>query len=446
MICGVQHREAAPNAGFLAALANVPRPLRNCEGGIKRAFQETGIDTNILNLQVRKRRLVKSPSSESKLCTDVPKVGAVDRVVQSAWSVFTEFWEAYMNQQELHGFEKACEVAEQMADTRYEELCCLVESLLDGTAHDVLPCGKVGDDKYDVVQFAGQQLPQHLLVRCRPDTEMEDKLEHARSESAVGRSRDAFCALLACLASRPEKAWLESLDTDYQMTEQLKAERGQTRKEAFRVVLRHLSAKKVHGYFAHALVSPNSIFRISLARDGARLRPASLTLTYSCTLQQAFALMDDDGPLPESILSLQDREFALQSILTGQDSGTRQSAKSLESEPQLRALLNSATTVVMLDAIAALAPRERAKENKLSPIVKSELCALLRDAKARGQAVVFMLGGDSPHVLAEKVYLRPPFTDHGLRCGYIRWRKSAADPWAREKCEDKRVCIGLQLP
>jgi len=363
-----------------------------------------------------------------------------------SWSTFTEFWEAYLTQLELHGLERACEIAEEMADARYDELCCLLESLLDSTAHDVLPRGRAGDREYDVLQFAGQQLPAHLLERCDPDTEMEDKLEHSRNQSAVGKSRDAFFALLACLASRPEKAWLESLDTDYEMTEQLKAEPSQSRQEAFRIVLKHLAAKKVHGYFAHALVSPNSIMRVSLSHDGARLRPASLTVTYKCTLRQAFAQMDDDGPLPKSIPSSQGQEFALQSLLPGPGSLTRQSIKSLESEPQLCQLLDSPIQVVMLDAIAALAPRARAKEHNLSAIVKSELGALLADAKACGKAIVFMLGGDSPHILAEKVYLRAPLTNHGLRCGYIRWRKSATDPWAREKSEDKRVCIGLQLP
>lgn len=445
MMSYVQHEELS-NAALYAAIKNVPRPVRNCDGGTKRPIHNSGIEASLFDLPVRKRRLVKSLSSESKVCKDDMKFHAAGSVAESAWSIFTEFWKAYLNQVEFQGLEKACEVAERMAHVRYDELCGLLESLLNLIAHDVLPCGEVGDRRYDVIQFAGQQLPHHLLERCHPDTEMEDKLEHARNASVVGKSRDAFCALLACLASRPEKAWLESLDTDFEMAEQLKAEPGQSREEAFRIVLGHLSAKNVRGYFAHALVSPNSILRVSLSRDGARLRPASVMVTYSCSLRQAFAQMDDDGPLPKSMLRSQGREFALQSLLKGQKSGTRHSLKNLEPEAQLSELLDSQTAVVMLDAIAALAPRERAKEYDLSPIVKSELYALLADAKARGQAVVFMLGGDNPHVLVEKVYLRAPFTDHGLRCGYIRWRNSATDAWAREKSEDKRVCIGLQLP
>jgi len=445
MMCGAQRGKDALNSAFLTAITDVARPLKHHEG-TKRTIQDAGIEAkSFLDLPVRKRRLVKSPSPESKLCKNETRVDVDGRVMQS-WSTFAEFWETYLTQLEHHGIERACEIAEEMADARYDELCCLLESLLDSSAHDVLPCGKVGDCDYDVLQFAGQQLPHHLLERCHPDTEMEDKLEHSRNQSVVGKSRDAICALLACLASRPEKAWLESLDTDYEMKAQLKAEPGQSRQQAFSVVLKYLAAKKVHGYFAHALVSPNSIMRVSLSHDGARLRPASLTVTYSCTLRQAFAQMDDDGPLPKSILGSQGQEFALQSLLPGNGSLTRQSIKLLEPEPKLCHVLSSPIQVVMLDAIAALAPRARAKQHNLSAIVKSELGALLADAKAQGKAVVFMLGGDSPHILAEKVYLRAPFTDHGLRCGYIRWRKSAADPWARERSEDKRVCIGLQLP
>lgn len=124
----------------------------------------------------------------------------------------------------------------------------------------------------------------------------------------------------------------------------------------------------------------------------------------------------------------------------------RQSTRRLEADAALLRLLKSRRPVIMLDAVAALAPRAQARHHKISCVVKMELAKLLRDAKERGLAVVFMLGGDSPHVLAEKVYLRPAFTDYGLRCGYLRWRERDADSWAREKAEEKRVCIGLQMP
>merc|ERR1711924_361099 len=99
----------------------------------------------------------------------------------------------------------------------------------------------------------------------------------------------------------------------------------------------------------------------------------------------------------------------------------------LRAEPKIRELIRSKVPVVMLDVIAALAPRECAAEHGLSEIVKAELTALLRQAHADGKAVVFMLGGNKPQTLAQKVYLKPPSTDNGLRCGYLRWRDGAGE-------------------
>merc|ERR1712232_894327 len=108
-------------------------------------------------------------------------------------------------------------------------------------------------------------------------------------------------------------------------------------------------------------------------------------------------------------------------------------------------LLCSRRPVMLLDVYAALAPRDEARKYGINKVVQSELVALLRNAKARGLAVVFMVGGDRD--LAEKVYLRPQFTEHGLRCGNLRWRDSPRGPWAREKLLwENRYIIGLQLP
>ena len=102
---------------------------------------------------------------------------------------------------------------------------------------------------------------------------------------------------------------------------------------------------------------------------------------------------------------------------------------------------------MLLDVFASLAPRKFSKHNGLSKVVESELQDLLRNAKAQGKAVVFMMGGEQPHVLAEKVYLRAPFTDNGLRCGFIRWRESPRASWERERHTwQKRVLLGIQLP
>lgn len=139
-----------------------------------------------------------------------------------------------------------------------------------------------------------------------------------------------------------------------------------------------------------------------------------------------------------------------QEIVPGEEEGTvksRQPTKLLKPDKDLGKLMRSNQTVLMLDVISALGPREVARDQGLGKIVKAELNKLLADAKARGQVVIFCVGGEFPHLLAEKVYLQKPFTDGGLRCGYLRWRESTSEPWAREKGEyDGRVCLGLQLP
>lgn len=71
---------------------------------------------------------------------------------------------------------------------------------------------------------------------------------------------------------------------------------------------------------------------------------------------------------------------------------------------------------------------------------------LMRDCQRRGEVVVFTLGSDSPLDLFKKVYNRPPISSYGLRCGYIRWRASADEPWAREAKWADRCCMCIQLP
>lgn len=182
-------------------------------------------------------------------------------------------------------------------------------------------------------------------------------------------------------------------------------------------------------------------------------RPASLLLTHSISFRTALAKMDGGGPLRNPPRKWCRREFAFQDLVFGEFAsgvsaprGERCPARLLEVEPRITELFRSRAPVLFLDVVAALAPRGEAKELGVSDVVKVELSRLLREAKERGQPVVFMLGGDQPHVLAQKVYLRAPFTDFGLRCGYLRWREAAAEPWAREKPEDERVCLGIQMP
>jgi len=182
--------------------------------------------------------------------------------------------------------------------------------------------------------------------------------------------------------------------------------------------------------------------------------PAALVITNRLPLWDALKALDGDNPVVGEAKSREwclkaGRQFAFQEAKLGISEKSRKyraAASTLKSDPELRALLRSKKPVVCLEVVAALAPRDVARNEGLSLIVKAELTRVMREAKSRGEAVVFCLGGDSPHTLAEKVYLRKPISDHGLRCGYLRWRASAGVPWAREEQWDERTCLCLQMP
>jgi len=257
--------------------------------------------------------------------------------------------------------------------------------------------------------------------------------------------------LLAVLSARREKAWLDGLEAEERLKNQLKWKRRKQQKLQENVA--DLMSRKIRGEFSRALVDPEAIFRVAFASNDSRLRPASLMISYQCPLKEALESMDSNGPLEErpfSWFAKAGREFALQEICTGtglDNDFSREHVVKLTPDPAIKKLLASRKPAVFLDAIAALAPRKQSKEYSLRKIVQWELQTLLREAKVKGQPVVFMLGGKESHKLAEKVYLQPPFTENGLRCGYLRWRESPRHPWAREKLSwYDRMCIGLQLP
>jgi len=325
----------------------------------------------------------------------------------------------------------------------YDKLCCAFMSLLPWTSHEQPPNGMVGKREYDVIQFHGCEVPRRVL-RSLSETSTEDELEYARQRAPQGGARDALCAVMAALASRKEKCWLEALDSEYTFNERRKEKPRERRSSTFCAVLEEMHSWRVRGTFAHALVRPKSCFRVSIATDGSTPRPASLLLTYYMPIAEVFALMDDGGPIRKSKSKWCHRAYALQEIMKTGDG--RKPAQDLCDEPVFRQLIRSKTPVVFLDSLASLAPRERAREHGLNEIVKAELMTLLQQSKALGQAVIFAVGGDHPHTLAQKVYMQAPFTDLGLRCGYLRWRDSIMQSWAPEKPKEGRVLIGLQLP
>jgi hypothetical protein len=339
------------------------------------------------------------------------------------------------------GDKNACKLAESQASELYEEACEIAAELMRWVNID--RCKLQGDvsTSYAKVQFQGS-----ASGKC---FDLFGELDFLR-KSVHGRARDALCAILAVLSSRSEKCWLDGIEAESVIKEDLKWNRNKPEKLEEEVAA--FTSRKVHGHFGRKLVDPRAIFRMAFAIDGLRLKPVSLMITHLLPLKDAFKRMDGEGPLedrPYQWFFKGSRQFAFQQVCCKActERTDRKHAWSLVAEPQIKNLLCSHKPVLFLDSLSALAPRKLSKEHGLSKIVQWELATLLRQAKAQGQAVVFMLGGAEPHKLAEKVYLQPPFTDYGLRCGYLRWRESPRKPWAREKVGwSERPCIGLQLP
>jgi len=235
-----------------------------------------------------------------------------------------------------------------------------------------------------------------------------------------------------------------------------KSKQSDQRKDAIRAFLEKESASG-YGYFAHYLVKTNATLRIAFA-PGQSLTPAVLVITERKPMFQCFGNPNDDegdAPLRSKAKSLEwckkaGTQFALQEInleVDGEDDRKcRTAAEDLKPDPKLRAQLLSKKPVVYLDVVASLAPRAVAKDEGHSAMVKAELAKVMREAKSRGEFVVFALGSDSPHTLFKKVYNRPPISDYGVKCGYIRWRASADEPWAREAPWADRCCICIQMP
>jgi len=375
-------------------------------------------------------RLVADASGEIvKVDDGMPCQGLeeyVEMSVNAALTIHAGVWESFQESLRLHKEVRARDLAEQQVAGIYGELCDIVATLI-GCVDGEESTEETEDRRcYDVVRFQGRDVVSANGGRKRAtkrQIDMSKQLVLARSHGISGRTRDALVAALAVLSTRREMSWLDAYDMEW----------------------------PVRGYFAHALVDPTSVCRVSLVRDGGSLRPASLVATHTLPLAEALWRMDGCGPLAgESRTWCQKggREFALQEIIEA-NSGEeehRQPAHTLRPEPMIRELLCTNKPIVLLDAYVALAPREHSRKHRLSEIVRAELVALLREAKAQGHAVVFQVGGDDPHLLAEKVYLQPAFTQYGLRCGYLRWRGSPRTPWAREQSWNIRACLGLQLP
>eukprot|EP00928_Gymnodinium_smaydae_P024274 TRINITY_DN19686_c0_g1_i1.p1 TRINITY_DN19686_c0_g1~~TRINITY_DN19686_c0_g1_i1.p1 ORF type:complete len:537 (+),score=113.87 TRINITY_DN19686_c0_g1_i1:58-1611(+) len=391
--------------------------------------------------EVRRRLRRKSAPTAAFTTKDSSNARSATAPVAEALRLHGDLLTEFRRREEERGgdgWEGACHYAEQRATELYEDLVRLVLDLLplanlESTREDMA-------GGYDVRLLRGQGVETPLAaakarsrqrrgVTLTEDEEeaakvaaVSEALERARSFSASGRARDALCAAIAVLASRREMCWLEAYDLE----------------------------TPARGYFAHALVEPRSVFRITLA--GAARRPASLLLTKLLPVQEAFSIMDSGGPLvyaPKGDDKEEPREYALQELRPRADEwerNDRQPVQELVADERIKRLFREKESVLVIDAYVALAPREVARQEGLSAVVHAELVTLLERAKAEGRAVVFQAGGGDPTALAEKVYMRPAFVALGLRCGYLRWRPQAGASWARELPWKDRAVVGVLLP
>jgi hypothetical protein len=360
--------------------------------------------------------------------------------------LFRQALTAYALEKDMRGEEKADKFATRWAADHYEELKDAILALLPWTGEiETAACGT-----YDLVKFQGRKTPRREVCKRT--------LQHFRAEGQQARAWEALCALIAAISSREEKIWLEHLEVQSELNTlktqpMCKSKRSARRQAAIRDMVVTLIEDGA-GAFAESLIDPRGTHRVTFARGLAGPIPATSLWTRRMSLWDALKTMDDEGPLRGAAARKEwchaaGRQFTLHDLVMGQKHGSikeRKFAKDLEPDTGLRDLLRSKRPVILLDTLAALAPRDVCKQNGLSSIVTAELATMLREAKARGEAVVFSLGGEFPHKLAERVYLRPPLADYGMRCGCLRWRESADVPWAREFRWDDRITLCLQMP
>jgi hypothetical protein len=383
---------------------------------------------------------------------------ALEKAVEVAMQLLRDGLTAYALEKDLKGESSADVFAEKWAAEHYEEMKSAILGLLPWTGE----MKEAPNGSYDIISFQGRKTPRREMD--------ERQLMHFRKEGAQARAWEALCAVLAAISSRKEKIWLEQHDLDDEIADLVKTIPGcksktsAKRRQAIRDMIPKLVAEGAGG-FAESLIDPRGLHQVTFARRPSGLLPATSMWTRRMPLWDALKSMDDEGPLRGAAADKEwchgaGREFVFQDLQFGWEETAkarkarscpysrkeRISAKDLKADKQLRDLLRSKKPVILLDTLAALAPRSVFKDENLSKIVTDELHALCRDAKARGEAVVFTLGSDRPHKLAQRVYLRPPLADYGMRCGCFRWRESCEVPWAREFKWDDRITLCLQMP
>jgi len=375
----------------------------------------------------------------------------------------------------------ASKLAEDMATERYEELRSALLGLRPwlGASKPAVPTPSGRD--YDVIEFEGIEPPKHLTAPNMKDKKGKEvgadilqkaQLEWFRPKGEREQAWESLTELLSTISSRSEMNWLEGItianEIDYKAKKQPGCKKRGTEKRKEWVTQYILKQEQYGcGNFVGHLMHHGTLMRVSLVPGIPKPIPATVVITCRETLWDALLREDDEGPIrfppvhpdtnklwtpqqKKKWLMQPGRQFAFQlANLDGDEEDQhdcREPGRLLKPDAKLRDLLRGKQTAIHLEVIAALAPRDIMKKEGLSEIVKAELAMVTRSAKERGEPVIFCLGSTNPHVLAKKVYLRPPIADHGLKCGYIRWRNSPDEPWARERSWDMRMCFCLQMP
>lgn len=445
------------------------------------------------------QKIVKDDAEEQRLIKeqlgsmDVEEFSAeelekLDASVDAAMKVYKDMWiEFVFEYDRTNGNgedreQRASDLMEKRVAERYEELRAVATNLLP-----FLPAMRPAEEgsDYNVFEVEPRKTPEHLkegavnwrLLASQYPSTGAPALEKVMGATLACFRRDpkfraveAFCAMMAVMSSRKEKSFLEIFST----RQELESEMRRLQKKGLKVQSKGSSQRKHEirkwlakqeyqglGYFAHYLGNSHATMRVAFRPGVPAPLPVSVIAVERITLFDALGSPDSgDGSFigaPKSYdwCRQEGTEFAFQAARLGIPEENpssyygrehREPIDGLKANSQLRELLLSRKPIVYLEATAALASREVAKREGLSAIVIAELTKLMRDAKSRGEAVLFCLGSDSPHKLAEKVYLRKPIGDYGLTCGYFRWRRSANVPWAREAFWEDRPCHCLQMP
>lgn len=395
----------------------------------------------------------------------LPELVDLDEAVKVAIGFYKELWtlqaieeECGYPQDEDTREDRSGHACEEWAKENYEAIRAAANALLPW-AGGLKPAGPGAN--YDVLQFKGVKPPgsKQKPFAKKETKDEEQQIRDYRNSSKQARSREALLSVCSALSCRREKLWSELSESDLVDIVKKSGLRRVKSNKMLSMIKHFVKEEMEKGnwccQFASALVRAESYIRIACGRGVDSPILASILIVHRMPLWNVFEKMEDDTPFcgaatRQAWWKHNGREVAFQELNFAAEEddmrNERVAASKLKPDAGLKKLLQSQTPVVYLDILAALSTREASKRYGLSDVVKGELAMLFKEAKAKKEAVIFVLGTDDPRKLAEKVYLRPPLSDCGLKCGFFRWRASADESWAREKEYSDRSTFMLQMP